>query len=370
MAGKNRQHVEVIGELPVHRIGTHFGGEIRRVDQKHRTGRILVLIEHLSIVPRGNFQPFQIVETFRIIVFADIVIEGVLTHFGNAQLVLHRKHNRGRERDEIDISVFALLPLNAVEYALPNVSGDRLVPRNGIAYDFPNIGDQSIGARYVFKPLSVVVEIVVHHGGIRLAPLGDVGEQAGTSEQVDECDIVGKLFQNFYKLAREHALLPYERGRGRFIMVGNLISKTSVLANIAKTKGVHVSVIKAVDTNGEPVWKEKWTKGEALAYRDFVGYRAWEKEMMHNPIVDGSIFRNEWIRFKRLPKLSKYEMLVCYTDPSFKSTTSNDYKACRLCRYARTAQPGTGRATNRQRHRQNDSRGTFAGGICAALPMV
>lgn len=28
------------------------------------------------------------------------------------------------------------------------------------------------------------------------------------------------------------------------------------------------------------------------------------------------------------------------------------------------------RATNRQRHRQNDSRGTFAGGICAALPMV
>ena len=35
-----------------------------------------------------------------------------------------------------------------------------------------------------------------------------------------------------------------------------------------------------------------------------------------------------------------------------------------------TAQSGTGRATNRQRHRQNDSRGTFAGGICAALPMV
>ena len=86
-------------------------------------------------------------------------------------------------------------------------------------------------------------------------------------------------------------------GRGRFIMVGNLISKTSVLANIARTMGVHVSVIKAVDTNGEPVWKEKWTKEEALAYRDFVGYRAWVKEMMHNPIVDGSIFRHEWIRF-------------------------------------------------------------------------
>ncbi len=119
-------------------------------------------------------------------------------------------------------------------------------------------------------------------------------------------------------------------GRGRFIMVGNLISKNSVLANIAASKGVHVSEIKAVDRDGNPIWAEKWTKEEAQAYKDFVGYRAWEKEMMHNPINDGSIFRHEWIRFKRLPRLEKYEMLVCYTDPSFKSTTANDYKACRL----------------------------------------
>ena len=121
-----------------------------------------------------------------------------------------------------------------------------------------------------------------------------------------------------------------DAGRGRFIMVSNLISQNSVLANIAASKGVRVSEIKAIDKDGNPTWKDKWTKGEAQAYRDFVGYRAWEKEMMHNPITDGTIFRHEWIRFKRLPKLNKYDMLVCYTDPSFKSTTSNDYKACRL----------------------------------------
>lgn len=119
-------------------------------------------------------------------------------------------------------------------------------------------------------------------------------------------------------------------GRGRFVMVGNLISKTSVLANIAASKGVFVSEIKAVDRDGNPVWADKWTREEAQSYRDFVGYRAWEKEMMHNPITDGTIFRHEWIRFKRMPKLEKYDMLVCYTDPSFKSTTANDYKACRL----------------------------------------
>lgn len=119
-------------------------------------------------------------------------------------------------------------------------------------------------------------------------------------------------------------------GRGRFLMVGNLISKTSVLANIAATRGVHVSKICAVDAKGNPVWKEKWTKQEAQEYADFVGYRAWQKEMMHNPISTGGIFKHEWIRYKKVAPLRKYEQLICYTDPSFKSTTANDYKACRL----------------------------------------
>ena len=119
-------------------------------------------------------------------------------------------------------------------------------------------------------------------------------------------------------------------GRGRFIMVGNLISKNSVLANIAATKGVFVSEIKAVDKDGEPVWKEKWTKQEAEEAAAFMGYRSWQKEMMHNPIKDGTIFRHDWIRYKKVLPLHKYEMLVCYTDPSFKSTTANDYKASRL----------------------------------------
>lgn len=115
-------------------------------------------------------------------------------------------------------------------------------------------------------------------------------------------------------------------GRGRFIMVGNLISKNSVLAGIAATRGVHVSEIKAVDRDGNPVWKEKWTKEEAAAYAEFVGYRAWQKEMMHNPITDGTIFRAAWIRYRRAQKPRNYDMLVCYTDPSFKAA-GNDYKA-------------------------------------------
>ena len=119
-------------------------------------------------------------------------------------------------------------------------------------------------------------------------------------------------------------------GRGRFIMVGNLIGKTSVLANIAATEGVHVSKICALDGKGQPVWKDKWTKEEADEARSFMGYRAWEKEMMHNPINEGAIFKHDWIRYKKIMPLNKYDELVCYTDPSFKGSTSNDYKAVRL----------------------------------------
>ena len=139
-----------------------------------------------------------------------------------------------------------------------------------------------------------------------------------------------KLVKDLTDWVKEALFGALDVGRGRVMMVGNLISKTSVLANICASKGVYVSEIKAVDADGNPVWKDKWTKEEAQAYKDFVGYRAWEKEMMHNPIKDGTIFRHEWIRFKKILPLDKYNMLVCYTDPSFKSTTANDYKASRL----------------------------------------
>lgn len=119
-------------------------------------------------------------------------------------------------------------------------------------------------------------------------------------------------------------------GRGRFLMVGNLISKTSVLANICATKGVHVSEIKAVDNEGNPVWKEKWTKEEAREYADFVGYRAWNKEMMHNPIVEGTVFKQEWIKYAKRPAWWEFDELVLYIDPSWKSKKKNDTKAAKL----------------------------------------
>lgn len=119
-------------------------------------------------------------------------------------------------------------------------------------------------------------------------------------------------------------------GRGRFIMVGNLISKNSVLANIAATDGVTVTQVNAIDKSGRVAWAAKWSLEEIREMERFMGYRSFQKEMMNNPITEGAVFRNDWIRWKKMPKLTQYDYLIAYCDPSFKNSTKNDYKAIKL----------------------------------------
>ena len=117
---------------------------------------------------------------------------------------------------------------------------------------------------------------------------------------------------------------------GRFIMVGNLISKTSVLANIKETPGAYVSQVNIYDSKGRPAWPEYWTKERIEAKRLKIGFRAFEKECMNNPITLGAVFREENIIYDAMLPLNKYRQLICYTDPSWKSSKNNDYKATML----------------------------------------
>lgn len=119
-------------------------------------------------------------------------------------------------------------------------------------------------------------------------------------------------------------------GRGRFIMVGNLISKNSVLQKISDTKGVRVSQVNILDAQGNVSWAAKWTRAEVQAIEDFQGYRSFQKEYMNNPIVEGAVFRQEWIRWAKRPQWRQFEEIVLYIDPSWKGSTKNDYKAAKL----------------------------------------
>ncbi len=119
-------------------------------------------------------------------------------------------------------------------------------------------------------------------------------------------------------------------GRGRFIMVGNLIAKNSVLAKWCDIKAVQVTTVNIYDRNGNISWAAKWTPEEVRNIEAVVGYRAFQKEYMNNPIIEGAVFRNEWIRWGKRPAWSKFSEIVLYIDPSFKGSTKNDYKAAKL----------------------------------------
>ena len=119
-------------------------------------------------------------------------------------------------------------------------------------------------------------------------------------------------------------------GRGRFIMIGNLIAKNSALARIAATNGVRVSQVNILDKKGNVTWREKWSRKEVQDLEDFMGYRSFQKEFMNNPIVEGAVFRHDWIRWKKTLQWQKYDHLIAYCDPSFKSSSQSDYKAIKV----------------------------------------
>ena len=61
-----------------------------------------------------------------------------------------------------------------------------------------------------------------------------------------------------------------------------------------------------------------------------MGELLFQKEYMNNPVEEGAVFERKYIRYGRVLKIRDYRAVVCYTDPSFKDTSKNDYKATML----------------------------------------
>ena len=130
----------------------------------------------------------------------------------------------------------------------------------------------------------------------------------------------------------------FDVGRQRFVLVNNRISKNSILAGLADKKVTKRSKlnrwfhlqVNALDKSGKPTWPEKYTVQYWKDVKADSGLRTWEKEYMNNPIEEGTVFKNAWIRWKKILPLHQYESIVAYCDPSFKNNANSDYKAIRV----------------------------------------
>lgn len=115
-------------------------------------------------------------------------------------------------------------------------------------------------------------------------------------------------------------------GPGRFLMTGNIIAPDTVLAKVEE-KADWSQRINIYDKHGKPSWWQRFSQ-EACAYMiDKLGYRLSQREYFNNPIVEGAVFKEDWLRWKRMPKLSSYTAIVAYLDPGFKKTKTSDTKA-------------------------------------------
>ena len=119
-------------------------------------------------------------------------------------------------------------------------------------------------------------------------------------------------------------------GRGRLAVVGNRIGRTSVISTLADNPRFHHTVVNALAKKGLPSWPQNYTSREIAEMRGIMGERRFQREYMNNPVNAGTTFEEKNIRFGKMLHLREYRGIICYTDPSFKSSATADYKATML----------------------------------------
>lgn len=108
------------------------------------------------------------------------------------------------------------------------------------------------------------------------------------------------------------------------IFCGNRIA-TDCCVERASQIARHTSVVNIRNDDGKSSWPQKNSEEAISNILSTISYASQQKEYYNNPITEGSVF-NE-LGYKKMPRLEQYTLLVCYTDPSFKDSKKNDFKA-------------------------------------------
>jgi len=108
------------------------------------------------------------------------------------------------------------------------------------------------------------------------------------------------------------------------IFCGNRIGKNCTVDRAAKV-AKHVSEVNITDAQGNSSWPEKNSKDDIKKVLDVISYATQQKEYYNNPIQEGSVFKA--MAYKPIRPIYDYQLLVCYTDPSYKASETSDFKA-------------------------------------------
>ena len=107
------------------------------------------------------------------------------------------------------------------------------------------------------------------------------------------------------------------------IFCGNIIAQDCCVLR-ATAFADHTDKINIRDEQGKSTW-EKNSEADIDRVLSLMSVASAQKVYFNNPINEGSVFNG--MHFKTMDSLPAYEILVCYTDPSYKESKNNDFKA-------------------------------------------
>ncbi|GGH02796.1 phage terminase large subunit family protein [Pedobacter zeae] len=140
----------------------------------------------------------------------------------------------------------------------------------------------------------------------------------------EECRNPKRVISKFKWI--QEALIPTVSvsGNYRILMCGNKIAKICTV-ELASKLAHSVDQVNIRDENGKSSWPEKNSEEDIDAILGILSYSSAQKEYFNNPITEGTVFSE--MHYGAMRPLSDYKYLVCYTDPSFKDSKKNDFKA-------------------------------------------
>lgn len=151
-----------------------------------------------------------------------------------------------------------------------------------------------------------------------------------------------KLVRELFEYLKEDIWGTYGSGNRRYVQSNNRFSKNSVIQlmsehfeavrkqylDAGRKPKHHIIVAKAIQDNGTSGWPENYPLSFWEDLRKDIGERAFQREYQDNPIEEGTVFKNDWISWKKMLPIHQYDALVLYGDLSYKD--NGDFKAMLL----------------------------------------
>ncbi|WP_053404987.1 hypothetical protein [Persicobacter sp. CCB-QB2] len=86
--------------------------------------------------------------------------------------------------------------------------------------------------------------------------------------------------------------------------------------------------IKAYDHDYNPRWHQKYTPQYWRDMEEELGILACKAEFNQDPHTEGKLFKNEYFRYEKIPRIDHYDAIVGYWDVAYSG--NNDYNAVRI----------------------------------------